>query len=124
MIRGAEGGGGRGAGGGEGGGGALAAGREGGDVLLELADPVAGALELVDATSRLLAPGEDVVDARAVQAGHLGERGSALLDVLEAGRVAVDVGEVGPEVGRDVGGEVAQLVDPGAERGEGRVARR
>ena len=49
-------------------------------------------------------------------------RGPTLLDLLEPGRVDVGIDEVGAQVGRDVGGEVAQLVDTGADLGEGGVA--
>ena len=65
---------------------------------------------------------EDVVDGGAVAPREGTQVRSPLLDLLEPGGVDVGVGEVGPEVGRDVGGEVAQLVDAGADLGERGVA--
>ncbi len=83
--------------------------------LAQLLDPVVGALELEQARRAPLRPREHLVDVVTVLAGEGGERGAALGDGRQPGRIGVDPVGVGGDVGGEVGEQVGHLGDPVGE---------
>ena len=99
--------------------------RERGTQLLALGMQLGGAVlvavELEQARGGLGGPGQHRVDIAAVGAGERRQRGPALLDRGEPRRVGLDPVGVARALRRDVGDQVADLLQPGGEAGERRV---
>ena len=93
-------------------------------LLAQRSDAVVGAVELEQPLGRPGGPGEHPVDAvGGVPAHDGGELGEPLLRGRQAQRVGVDRGQVAGQLQRDVGQQVADLDEPGAQRGQRRVVR-
>ena len=90
-----------------------------GVLLLQGGDAVVGAVELEQSVGRGDRPRQHRVDVLRTVAPHQGgEHGDAVLGDRQADRVGVDRGEVGRELARDIGQQVARLLEPGLEAGQ------